>query len=277
MFQYASARSLALRLKQKLYLDLRFLEQNKETAHFTARSFSLDIFEIKIRKFRLIYNNSLLPGFIKRWIGMPPKPLHVYSDGCNLTNVKLPVYLDGYFQSEFFFRHERLTLLKEFSFKLQADDINKSLIRDILSTTSVSIHFRRGDYVNKDAVAQVHGTCSLDYYETALSLLTKKYASLVFYVFTDDPEWVKNHFISPNINKYDIVLVNNNHGVDSWKDMYLMSICKHNIIANSSFSWWGAWLNQNSEKTVIAPTRWFADEKVYAFEKDIVPDSWIKI
>lgn len=277
MFQYANARVLALRLKHKLYLDLSFLENNKETAHFTARSFSLDIFEIKIRKFRLVANNSLLPSFIKRWIGKSKKPMHVYNDGCDLKNVKLPAYLDGYFQSEIFFGDERLTLLKEFSFKLPASDINISLVKDILNTESVSIHFRRQDYVNKVAVAEVHGTCSLVYYETALAVLTKKYSSLVFYVFTDDPIWVNKYFILRHTNNYSMILVNNNHGIDSWKDMYLMSICKHNIIANSSFSWWGAWLNPNPEKTVIAPTRWFADRNVYAFEKDIVPDSWIKI
>ena len=277
MFQYAAARGLGLHLHQNVYLDLGFLEQNRETDDFTARSFALGIFKIKVLRFRTGDGNSLLPNLIKRWMGKTKKPLHVYDDGSDLNNVQLPAYLDGYFQSEKYFGDQRSTLLKEFSFKLPAGDINEPLVKDILNTASVSIHFRRGDYVTKAAVAQVHGVCDVAYYETAAATLSKQYRGLVFYVFTDDPIWVKEHFILRHNAAYKMVLVDSNHGIDSWKDMYLMSICKHNIIANSSFSWWGAWLNQHAEKTVIAPTRWFADETVHAFEKDIVPASWIRI
>ena len=277
MFQYAAARVLALRLKQKVNLDLRFLEQNNETASFTARSFALDTFKIKARRFQPDANNSLLPGFMKRWTGRTKKPLHFYDDGSDLNHVQLPAYLDGYFQSEKYFGDQRSSLLKDFSFKLPAGDKNETLLKDILNTVSVSIHFRRGDYVNKAATFKVHGICDISYYEAAIAMLAEKQQGLCFYVFTDDPVWVNEHFIMRHKTNYNMLLVNNNQGTDSWKDMYLMSSCKHNIIANSSFSWWGAWLNQNAEKMVIAPARWFADTNIYDFEKDILPASWIKI
>ena len=111
------------------------------------------------------------------------------------------------------------------------------------------------------------GVCTPEYYEKAIAYIATKISSIQFYVFTDDPEWVNANFEIENA-----IYVQHNTGSDSWQDMYLMSQCKHNIIANSSFSWWGAWLNSNPSKIVIAPTKWWR-----LFEKDdVVPDEWIR-
>ena len=114
----------------------------------------------------------------------------------------------------------------------------------------------------------------MNYYKIAIQEIQVRVKNPKFFVFTDDADWVKDEF-SKILKKYQ--LVDWNLGSDSWQDMALMSNCKHNIIANSSFSWWGAWLNKNDKKIVIAPEKWFSSADEYYNTKDIIPSNWIKI
>ncbi len=141
----------------------------------------------------------------------------------------------------------------------------------IESTNAVSLHIRRGDYVKVKETNDFHGVCSIAYYETAIELITNKINDPVFYIFSDDMDWVKKNF---NIRQ-NHVFVDANDAATNYEDMRLMSLCKHNIIANSSFSWWGAWLNPSSSKTVIAPKKWMKDPSIETI--DLIPGNWIRL
>ena len=175
----------------------------------------------------------------------------------------------GTWQSERFFEHAKENVRSSFQFKTELLSLKTSEIARKMSTeTSVSIHIRRGDYLSPQYKDGFGGICTMDYYERAIEMIRSKVVNPHFYVFTDDIKWVKENF-----NLVNAIYVDHNTANNSWQDMYLMCQCKHNIIANSSFSWWGAWLNANPDKIVIAPSKWWSQ-----FEKDdVVPDSWIRI
>lgn len=278
MFQYAAATAIALRHQKKLFFDLQFLLDNQEeTDVFTPRSFSLDIFNVKGRvlnsSLKRIFDNAFLRAVIP---GRLKKVCHSYNDQSDFSNIEFPACMEGYFQSEDYFKDYRSILLDDFSFKLPLGNHNEKILMDIENSPAVSVHVRRGDYVSKIAVASVHSNCDIEYYERAITWMREKIGSPVFYFFTDDPLWVKQNFIDKySFNK--MVLIDKNDGADSWKDMLLMSRCKHHIIANSSFSWWGAWLNCYPQKMVIAPRQWFSDKNKYRFAKEIIPESWIRL
>lgn len=136
------------------------------------------------------------------------------------------------------------------------------------SSVSVSVHIRRGDYVQNKAAGDFHGICSLSYYQTAMKLLSDKFKQAHFYVFSDDLEWCRQNIRC----EQSLTFVNLSNAAS---ELYLMSRCSHHIIANSSFSWWGAWLNPSPEKIVIAPQTWFRDPS--AQTEDIYCENWIRI
>lgn len=180
-------------------------------------------------------------------------------------------YLNGYWQSEKYFIQIENKIREAFVFK-DIDAVNTEIAAEIANNDSIALHIRRGDYLGNSIYS---GVCTEDYYIKAVDLMLSKISTrenIKIYVFTDDIE-----FSSKFIEKVLVPckLVNLNKNEDSYKDMYLMSQCKHNIIANSSFSWWGAWLNSNPNKIVIAPQNWFNGPKDNY--KDIVPESWIKL
>ena len=181
------------------------------------------------------------------------------------------VYLDGYWQSEKYFSDIRDILLREISLKEKLTGINAELERKIIGSNSVSIHIRRGDYVTDSAANKIHGVISLEYYTQAIKIFTDKFKDLHFFIFSDDPEWVKGNLNISNPHTF----IDGNSVEKNYADLHLMSSCKHNIIANSSFSWWGAWLNKNQNKIVIAPKNWFADSSRRS--DDIIPSTWMKI
>lgn len=180
-------------------------------------------------------------------------------------------YLDGYWQSEKFFKDSKDKVISGFTFREQLNKQNLK-IKDIAENeNSISIHIRRGDYVTNPEASKVHGNiCDLDYYKKAIDFLNNEISNPVFIVFSDDIEWA-----SSNLKLNNSHFVSWNKGDQSYNDMRLMSYCKHNIIANSSFSWWGAYLNKNPNKIVVAPNKWFNDTNLKTF--DVVPEEWHKI
>jgi hypothetical protein len=159
---------------------------------------------------------------------------------------------------------------KEFTLKEPLSAISQEYTNKILDTkNAVSIHIRRGDYVLNTSTNKHHGVCNLDYYEAAVEYIREKIESLTFFIFSDDIAWVKENL------KLDNAVFVSSPEIKDYEELILMSKCKHNIIANSSFSWWGAWLNQNPDKIVIAPRQWTT--KKTADELDILPKSWIQI
>jgi hypothetical protein len=168
----------------------------------------------------------------------------------------------GDFQSENYFKEIEPVIRKEFTLK-------KPSLPPITDPNSVSIHLRGTDYVTGKK-SGFHGTCSPEYYAEAIKLIREKMPEAHFYIFTDDVPWAQKHLQFPE--PHTIV---SGPAREPYEELMLMSSCKHNIIANSTYSWWAAWLNSNKSKTVIAPKKWFADEK--ADSSDIIPSSWTSL
>lgn len=184
------------------------------------------------------------------------------------------VTLVGYFQTEKYFSSIKDILLKEFTIKSPLNEEDKQIEKNILTSESVSIHIRRGDYISNSSANSVHGTCDKNYFIKALSYLNNKTrlsTKTKLFVFSDDIQWCRNNLSF----EYNTIFVS----ADKERpevDIHLMSQCKHNIISNSTFSWWGAWLNTNANKIVIAPSQWFSSDSAYDYS-DIVPLSWHRL
>lgn len=180
------------------------------------------------------------------------------------------IYFKGFYQSERFFSDIKDEVRKAFTFDLR--NINEKSLNTMkqidMDDNAVSLHIRRGDYLQPKHWATTGSVCQLPYYQNAIAEINKRIKKPSYYVFSDDMAWVKKNIILENA-----VYIDWNKGEDSWQDMMLMSHCKHHIICNSTFSWWGAWLNPRTDKIVIVPERWFKHcETPY-----IYPARWIKV
>ena len=180
------------------------------------------------------------------------------------------IYFKGFYQSEKYFEGIKDEVRQAFTFDLsQANEKSlKMLARMDNEDNTVSLHVRRGDYLQAKHWNAIRHICQLPYYQNALSKLKELVAEPVFYVFSDDIDWVKD-----NLPLENAIFVDWNKGQDSWQDMMLMSHCRHHIICNSTFSWWGAWLDPRKDKIVIAPERWTQ----YTVSDEVVPSSWIQV
>lgn len=278
MFQYAAGRALALRHQTDLRVDTFELESDPE-GKFTKRHFELGIFEANIQRaskeeigrFSNLGSNKIkrelqrrFPTVFNRLMAVEKgSPYHH-----EFTKYPKHTYLNGFWQSELYFKNVASQIRSDFKFNPTIIEGNKEMASKISSVNSVSLHIRRGDYVTNTNAHSFHGLCSIDYYNEAVKLISEKENGIELFVFSDDIPWCKENL------KYNFPI----HFVETHNahsDMYLMSLCKHNVIANSSFSWWGAWLNANPKKMVIAPKQWIADPSVNT--KDVIPVSWIKL
>lgn len=176
-------------------------------------------------------------------------------------------YYFGYWQNEGYFHDIADQIKHDFIFPKIVDIENKTILQKITNTQSVSIHVRRGDYLKDPLLGNI---CNLYYYEEAILNINSKIKDTQFFVFSDDMAWCRQNLKLENVTYIDL-----NKGKNSYIDMQLMSNCKHNIIANSSFSWWGAWLNNNTNKVVIAPGKWV--NNLDGDDTDICPKNWIKL
>lgn len=175
-------------------------------------------------------------------------------------------FLDGYWQSEKYFSDIREILLRDFQFLISDSSLEK--YAEAITNDAVSVHIRRGDYLKHPEL--FGGICDMNYYRKAMDYFINRNPKTVFYLFSDDKEWTKEVF-----EEYPVCVVEKAFfsSYQDWYDMYLMSKCHHNIIANSSFSWWGAWLNTNIDKEVVAPRKWINRKQT----KDIWCQTWKKM
>ncbi len=279
MFQYAAARALSLSKEQPLYLDI--LDFDGYSLHSGFQLNTTFCLQTKlagselIRKILGFRNQQLIKKLIKR-------PLFKYLRGCNfimephahywpqIESAPENCYLYGYWQSEKYFKAFENVIRKDFCFRNSLDDYNTDLKSKIDETISVSVHVRRGDYISDSKTSQIMNVCGINYYRDAINRIALQINAPHFYIFSDDMQWVRENLNLP----YSVTYVDHNFGKNSYIDMQLMSACKHNIIANSSFSWWGAWLNLNPEKIVIAPSKWFINSNN---DSDVVPSTWVRI
>ncbi|MES2278857.1 MAG: alpha-1,2-fucosyltransferase [Bacteroidota bacterium] len=272
--------SLSANLNTPLYFDAGFA--NKGNDDFIARAYELANFNhtINIAVEQLI-NSFLRPGSIQRLFNkMGIHKNTIYTENSlkfnpSVFHIKPPAYLNGFWQSENYFKVNEALVRENLTFKQPLNSQSQHLANILANQgNAVSVHIRRGDYVSSQTTNQIHGICSVRYYQQAIAALQSKLDNPYFYFFSDEPEWVEENIIFGLAN---CCLISHNQGPDSWQDMALMSKCKHHIIANSSFSWWGAWLNPAKEKIVIAPQNWFNTQTDYFNDTDIVPKNWIKM
>lgn len=268
MFQYAFFYAIQEMNKNSiLYVDLQFYKNTQSHNGYELNT----LFEIPTK-----YNipdelrNKLkqIPSTdIKNIVDDNPYTYQTYEE----TDRQFTIYT-GYWQSEKYFKKIENKIRNLYRFnenrlnkksRLYLNEIN-------LQENSVSIHIRRGDYMETYRNRYLYGNiCTEDYYQSSIEEIGKRIKGPIsYYIFCDEPEWVKQNLYISNSTVIDC-----NKGKESWQDMFLMSCCKHHIIANSSFSWWGAWLGSNKDKIVIAPEKWINAENT----PDILPKSWVKI
>ena len=273
MFQYAFAKAVENKLNCEVLFDYSFFEDVKKCDNVTTREYELNTFGVNctaatsedLSKIKM--PKGSLQKRLPKFFGVNFKR-EKYARVFNKNMIKPYFYCwEGYFQNEKYFKHLRSELLKDFTLKAPLDDANLHLLNEIKKSNSVSLHVRRGDYVTLDYVNKLQGTCTLDYYKSAIKYIAERVENPHFFLFSDDIEWVIENLKLQH--KYTAVNINQGKG---YFDLELMKNCKHNIIANSSFSWWGAWLNQNPEKIVIAPKNWTVKKE----KCDIVPKDWVK-
>ncbi|MDR1544516.1 MAG: alpha-1,2-fucosyltransferase [Prevotellaceae bacterium] len=292
MFIYAFCLELQKR-GQKARLFVPFKHNSKKYGH---QGYELEkIFGIHTKStFLLDFYAQILRFFPKKYREKLYQLIGIYMVKVEKNFIFYPEVFDfkhknelfrGTWQSEKFFENTKNDVKKAFVFdeNLLSEE-TKKLKNEIENTNSVSIHIRRGDYLSAQYANGFANICTMNYYKKAVEkiLVDFRYRenqpliirgekfkeNVKFFIFTDDKDWVQENFKLENA-----AYVTHNSGGNSWQDMYLMSRCKHNIVANSSFSWWGAWLNDNAEKMVIAPKRWWQ-----SFENDdVVPENWIRI
>lgn len=256
MFQYAIGRFAAKTNNTILKLDL------SEFDTYKLHQYSLNHFQI--------VENIATKYDLQEAIEFREKNFHL--DG-NFESIGDGMLLKGYWQSEKYFVNISDVIRNDFQLKSIISRKGREISVLIKNTNSVSLHIRRCDYIRGSYPDQILDVLSNHYYLKALKALDAEEKDLRFFIFSDDPQWVRKNFKI----KHPVVHVDHNTAVTNYEDIYLMSLCKHNIIANSSFSWWGAWLNNNPTKKVFAPKQWFNKNAKNIDSNDIVPASWISI
>lgn len=279
LFQYAAGRALSARTRSRLKVDLSTLGDN------SLRGYRLNCFGIQaagVSKLLVNWlrrlNQPTTGGAVARviqnilpfysWEVVCEK--HYHFDPTFLEHVG-NVYMLGYWQSAKYFEEIQHLIRSELTLANTRDKIDQEMQLLIADKKSVSLHIRRGDYVSDPGINRVHGLLPVEYYQNAVSYLKSKLGNIHVFVFSDDLDWVeqKFHVDAP------FTLVRNRGKDRDFMDLILMSQCKHHVLANSSFSWWGAWLNADSEKVVIAPQKWFNDPSLDT--RDLLPEKWVRI
>lgn len=278
MFQYAVGRCLAEKHDTELRLDITGFE------NYTLHKYKMNVFNIQERFSSdgdvanvLFGKNGFLRKMIFRKFKRTIKPnasfvrekQHYHFDPKILEKPD-NTYLAGYWQSEKYFKDIKDIIRREFSIKLRPDEKNKETAKQILAQNAVSLHIRRGDYVTDEKTNATLGVCDLAYYSRCIKHIAKSVENPHFFIFSDDPAWVRKNLKT----SYPQRIVDHNSPERGYEDLRLMSKCKHHILANSSFSWWGAWLNPNEDKIVLAPKDWL---KEYCNTDDLIPEGWVRI
>ena len=277
MFQYAFGITVATKLQKNLVLDVDFLLDRSPKSNFVYRDFDLDIFQLNSYGFYDVEHKEKFKKktlFSKGSFVFLEKGFHFQEFDRVLKFSK--VYLEGYWQSYKYFEGIEGLIRQEFTFKQTLNPIQQELLDQIKSTKSICVNFRRTDFVTIPTAIQTHGVPSLRYYKDALSALTDVIGTDVsLFIFSDDIDWCKANFQT----NYPAYFVDHATYKGDRFSVYLnlMSHCKHFIIPNSTFAWWGAWLSTNPSKLVFTPEKWFSDELLQNQTYDLRPSSWITL
>lgn len=283
LFQYAAGLQLASARGVELKLDLSFYEQDKTANHvaFALGQFNIDsqiALPDELSCFESENPNGLLGRFLRQLVfcfrtvsrGHIFLEKHFHYDP-QIINVPKKILLDGYWQSEKYFYDISDKIREKFEPKIKFSNKDIEVAEDINKKNSVSVHIRRGDYVSNKLANEYHGVCNIDYYLRAFDYIHRQIQCPSFFVFSDDIPWVKQNlgFLK------NTIFVDHNDERRAVHDLYLMSLCRHHIIANSTFSWWGAWLGEFPDKIVVAPRKWFSKPEINT--SDLLPASWVTL
>lgn len=267
MFQYAFGRALSVRRGVPLRLDLSAYRRERKRTYGLNHFLTTEAFVTDEEALRVV-TRPLDPGCA--WWNQPvvKEPHFHYSE--DVLRVPSSGYFTGYWQSERHFADLAALIRLEFTPRQPLSGANLEIARMIAVRNAVSLHVRRGDYVSDSTVNALHGVCGLDYYRQAVAHMAAWVERPEFFVFTDDPDWTRAN-LKLDFPAY-LITHNGNAPVE---DLRLMSLCRHHIIANSSFSWWGAWLAGRPDQVVCAPQRWFA---AYPHDtRDLTPEHWTRL
>src|SRR3989338_9014445 len=268
LFQYALGRQLALKNKTELFFDVSWLGSYKKPRpyylpHLVTTEPSAT--NKQIAKLKIINLFNFFRPYYKK--SVIREGGHCFDPA--IINAPQNVYLDGYWQTEKYFKDIEDTIRQDLTLKDPPGEKYLSTLDTITQTNAISLHIRRTDYlIGKNT--SVFAICQQEYYQQALKIVAEKVGPLKLFVFSDDIKWAKENILFP----YSITFVSDGSFSD-YQELMLMSACKHNITANSTFSWWGAWLNNNPQKIIITPQKWFVDPTID--EKDLIPSTWIKL
>ena len=276
LFQYAAGRALADRLGCELALDLRGLALNADRPYHLNRyavraqladATTLDSLpDWRAKRASRFRSWLMLQGWpVSEYVGFWPRS---FAFDPRFEAIQQGVFLVGYWQSERYFSTHRARLLSDLQLTTPANPSLQAWLAQVRSCQSVALHVRRGDYVSNPAAAQFHGLCDLRYYEESMARLAAQYNDLQVFVFSDDLNWAQSH-LKLNVPTH---WVQGHSTEEPHLDLEIMRHCQHHILANSSFSWWGAWLCERSGQQVFAPKKWFADETVDT--SDVIPARW---
>lgn len=275
LFQYAAARRLALRHDAELVLDASWYP----VANDPDRAYSLDAFRVAARTIR---DGWLTAHVVEAWrralrfVGRAPAGLrlryvpqrHFHFDPA-ILELGDDVFLDGYWQSERYFADVEPVIREELQLAAPLSAESGRLATHIAAGASASIHVRRGDYAAIPSTREFHGLCSPAYYDRAMRLIEEREPTVRYFVFSDEPDWAEAKL---PLRRATVVRHNSRR---PWEDLWLMSACDHHIVANSSFSWWGAWLGSRDDAVTVAPERWFAVDDLDT--RDLLPPAWVRL
>jgi len=276
LFQYACARRLAHVKGAELVLDLSWFSHRPSSN--TSREYELDRYPIHARTpttGEMFWLKLHQGRFMRRVPFIPRHWDHYREQGFAfdplVLNLPDNVYMDGYWQSYKYFEDVASMIRSELIAQDTMSDMDQLVANKIMKANreAVSLHVRRGDYVTNPASARTHGLCTLDYYVKGIESLACQLNDPHFFVFSDDMPWVRSNMSLPG----EVTYVEHNGPETAFQDLRLMSLCNHHIIANSSFSWWGAWLH-GDDGCVIAPAKWFADCRN---TDDLTPKHWTRL
>ncbi len=283
MFQYAFGRYLAFRNNTYLKIDSTLLESNGGAV--TKRDFELQIFNIgfvyatpsEIKKFNGVPNASFVDKISYRMRRMLGIHKLVVQQGNSFKpeylNLKANTCIVGRWQSYKYFEEVEHLIRNDFEFKCSLPTDLEPLIEAIRTTNSISIHIRRTDYVSNSLYASRLGSLPIEYYIKAVKVINSLVNDIAYFIFSDDIEWCETNlkFISGPTTYVDTTNYPNSNEID----LHLMSLCKHHIISNSTFAWWGAWLGKFDAGVTVAPNKWAISPEYDAI--DIIPPNWMRI
>jgi hypothetical protein len=277
MFQYAAARNLATLRGTKLALDLGWFDDEGARAP-APRTYELDALHLQLPLVRVSQRRlEVLEGFAPRLL----TPLRWFPPRLTVVREKSPSFdpslfaapesslLIGYWQSERYFDAVAEQVRAQFSFDRSDGVAEPTILGEIEASPSLGVHVRRGDYVTSATTNLMHGTLDPTYYDEAVNYVSARRDVQRIFVFSDDPDWAEAHLSFALPTTY---LRTEGRAVD---DLHLLQMCNHQVIANSSFSWWAAWLNNNPEKIVVAPKQWFRDPGIATH--DLIPSAWHRL